>query len=102
MPRDVAVERPHPGIIGRELQHKVTTGLEKLRVSSLRILSIDCAVPLARAFSQDPEIVAVEMHGVGDTGALVADYQTDGAVGAEVVDVPLGVEGVGCVALICK
>ena len=43
--------------------------------------------------------MAVEMHGVGGR-ELVLDDDTDGAVGSEVVDVPLGVKGIREVALI--
>lgn len=41
---------------------------------------------------QDLHVVAVEVHGVGGRGGVV-DYYTDGAVGAEVFDVPFGGEG---------
>jgi len=41
------------------------------------------------------------MHGV--RGAeFVVHYQADGGVVAEVVDVPLRVVGVGCIALVCE
>ena len=109
MPGDVAMERPYPGVIGIELQHQVPglgphPGLDQLRVSPLRVLQVHCAVPVADAFCQDPEIVAVEMHGVRGSGDVqqVPEYDADGAVGAEIVHVPLGVVGVGCVALICE
>lgn len=41
------------------------------------------------------------MHGVGGREGVLHDY-ADGGVGAEVVGVPLRVEGVGDVALVCE
>lgn len=101
----MAMEGPHPGIVGFELQHQVPglgahTRLDQLRVSPQRILKVDGAVPVAYAFGQDPEIVPVQMHRVGSAAyeELVLEDDADGAVGAEIVDVPLRVVRVGCVA----
>ena len=101
MPRNVAMKRPHPGIIRRELQHKIAIRLYQLCISSLWTHSVDRAVPFTGSFGQDPEVVAVEVHGVGGA-AYIVDYQTDGAVGAKVVNVPLRLVGEGCVALVCQ
>ena len=106
MPRDMAMQWPHPRIISIKLQHEIArlifacSGLYHLRVSSLRIDGVDCAIPCAYAFGYDPGIVAVEMHGVGDVGYVVVQYDADGGVGTEVVDIPLGVGWVGCVSLV--
>ena len=105
MPSDMAVEWPHPGIVGIELQHEIAwlislSGLYHLRVSPLRIDRVGCAIPLAYAFGYDPEIVAVEMHRVGDKVHVVVQYNADGAVWTEVVDIPLWVERVGCVTFV--
>lgn len=62
----------------------------------------DCAVPETGAFGEDVEVVAVEMHGVGGEWEEVVNDQADGRVGAEIVDVPLGVEGEGEVALLAE
>ena len=105
MPRDMAMERPHARIIRVILEHEIPrrasrAGLDNLDVATLGICLVDdCAVPGSDTLGQDVEIVAVEMHGVGGW-ELVLDDDADGAVGSEVVDVPLGVEGVGDVALV--
>ena len=59
------------------------------------------AVPGAGAFGEDVEVVPVEVHGVRG-GEVVVDDDPDGGVVAEVVGVPLRVEGVGDVALVGK
>ena len=70
-------------------------------IATLGVLRIDDgdAVPLTGPVVEDPEIVPVEMHGVG-VGVIVPDVDTDGGVGAEVYDVPFGVVGVGVVFLL--
>ena len=106
MPRDVAMERPDAWIIGLVLQDNVAwfgegDGLsEDLYVAALGVLLMGYrAVPETGAFGEDVEVVAVEMHGVGGEWKEVVNDQTDGRVGAEIVDVPLGVEGEGEVTL---
>ena len=84
MPCNMAVEWPNPGIIGVELQYEIAwlgthSGLYQLRVSPLRIDRVGCAIPLAYAFSYDPEIVAVKMHRVGNWNVVV-QHNADGAV----------------------
>ena len=108
MPRNMAMKRPHARIIRLKLQHDIPRlirliiqGLQKLDITTLRIDLLDGAVPLADALGDDPEIVSVEMHGVGDVVAeVVIDDDADGGVCAEVVDVPFGVVGVGSVAFV--
>ena len=106
MPRDVAMERPDAWIIGLVLQDNEAwfgegDGLsEDLYVAALGVLLMGYrAVPETGAFGEDVEVVAVEMHGVGGEWEEVVNDQADGRVGAEIVDVPLGVEGEGEVAL---
>ena len=106
MPRDMAMERPDAGVIGFVLQDDVAwfgegDGLsEDLYVAALGVLLMGYrAVPETGAFGEDVEVVAVEMHGVGGEWEEVVNDQADRRVGAEVVDVPLGVEGEGEVAL---
>ena len=108
VPRDMAVQRPHPRVVRVELQHRVpglprrrVLRLHDLRVAALRVRGVVSPAPAALPFGQDPEVVAVEVHGVGGGGVVVEDY-ADGGVGAEVVDGPLRVEGVGDVALVCE
>ena len=105
MPRNMAMERPHARIIRIVLQDDIsrsgrTARLDDLHVATLRVgLMGYFAVPGADAFGEDVEIVAVEMHGVGGW-EFVLDDEADGAVVAEVVDVPLGIEWIGDVALV--
>ena len=100
MPRDVAMERPHAGVVRLVLQHDVTVSLHELHVAPLRVLLVDDgAVPGPEALGQDVEVVAVEVHGVGGGEVVVDDYPDRGVV-AEVVGVPLRVEGVRDVALV--
>ncbi len=105
MPRDVAMERPHAGVVGEVLQHDVAwggggAGLDELDVAALRVLLVhDGAVPGADALGEDVEVVPVQVHGVGG-GEFVLHDQPDRGVVAEVVGVPLRVIGVGDVALV--
>ena len=71
MPRDMAMKRPHTRIISIKLYHEIPwlcscPGLKELRISSLGIYGVYGAVPFADAFGYDPEVMAMEMHGVGD------------------------------------
>ena len=76
--------------------------MHDLDVAALGVVLVgDLAVPGARAFGEDVEIMPVQMHGVG-SGKFVMDDDADGGVVAEVVDVPLGVVGVGEVAAVGK
>ena len=86
------------GIRGRE--GEVPARLQQLRVSALGVHAVDAPVPVADAFGYDPEVVAVEVHGVGSAGDVyeVAQDDADGWGRVEVVDVPFWVVGVGGVA----
>ena len=71
MPRDMAMKRPHTRIISIKLYHEIPRlcccpGLKELRVSSLGVDVVYGAVPFAGAFRYNPEVMAVEMHGMGD------------------------------------
>ena len=108
MPRNMAMKRPHARIIRLVLQHhiprlirRIIHRLQQLHIAALRIDLLDGTVPLADALGDDPEVVPMEVHGVGDVVAeVVVEDDADGGVCAEVVDVPLGVVGVGGVALV--
>ncbi len=116
MPRPMTMQRPYSRIILLPLQHDITRRrgqrirnrsiqrlLNNMRVPSLRVIGIgDVAVVVTVAFGEDEEIVSVEVHGVGgvEVGDVVAEDHADGGVGTEVVDVPLGVGGVRCVAVV--
>ena len=105
MPRNMAMQRPNARIIRVEFHYHISrtpriSRLQDLYIPPLRISKVRRPIPFAHTFGYNPEIVAVQVHGVraaGD-GDVVADMKTDGGVGAEIVDVPLGVVGVGRVA----
>ena len=105
VPCDMAMEWPNTRIILDELENQKTWRitcaiggrLDDLRVTSLPVCIVGDSVPRAHAVGEDVEVVAVEMHRVGDRGAVVEDDADGGGV-AEVVDVELWVVGVGNVA----
>ena len=105
VPRDVAVERPHPRVIRLVLQHDIAgvgrgTGLHDLHVAALGVLLVDDrAVPGSDALGEDVEVVAVEVHRVV-LCKFVFDDDAHGAVVSEVVDVPFGIGGIRDVALV--
>ena len=109
MPRDVAMERPDARVIGVVLQNNVARLSERygladdLHITALRVsLMGDRAIPETGAFGEDVEVVAVEVHGVGGEWEEVVNDQADRRVGAEVVDVPFGVEREGEVAFLTE
>ena len=107
MPGNVAVERPDAWVVGVVLQDEITVlaggraaGLDELHIAALGVVLMgDLSVPFADPFRQDVEIVAVQMHRVRD-GEFVLYDEADRVVVPKVVDVPLGVEWVGKVALV--
>ena len=74
MPSDMAMERPHPRIIGQEINHHIThlprsgkSPVDEMCVPSLRVLGLrDDSVPFPHPLSDDPEVMAVEVHWVRD------------------------------------
>lgn len=93
MPGDMAMKRPSSGVVRRQLDDDVGVGGHDLDVATLGVLWIGegpaWEVPCAwSAGCQDEEVMAVQVDGMGCNGGVV-DYEADGAVGAEVVDVPL-------------
>ena len=105
MPSDMTMERPHPRIIGQEINHHITrfprTGIppvDDVCVPSLRVLwPRDDSVPFPHPLSDDPEAMAVEVHGVHNGDSVAQDEADRGAI-TKVVDVPFRVVGVGGVA----
>lgn len=67
----MAVKGPQAGIIRFELEHDVAAWTEHLGVATLRVGGVDdcCAVPVAVAFVEDLEVVAVEVEGLGEGGS---------------------------------
>lgn len=100
---DVTMQRPDSRVIGQPFKNNkgrsgVGSRLQNVRVAALRVGRVDDnAVPDAGALGQDPEAVAVEMHGVGHEESVPND-DADGSALAEVVDVPFWMVGVACVS----
>lgn len=105
VPGNVAVERPDARIVRVVLNHHVTRAdsavsvtvsrLQDLHVAPLGVLDVgDGSIPCTDAFGEDVEVVAVEMHGVRG-GDFILHDETDAVVGAEVVNIPLGVIRIG-------
>ena len=103
MRHEVAVERPHAGVVGVELQHGVVGGVvgagpHEVGVAAHGVVGVgNAAVPRAGTLGQHPEVVRVQVHRVRD-GRVVVDHQPDGGVLAKVVHVPLRVLWEGRVA----
>jgi hypothetical protein len=103
VPGDVAMERPHAGVVLLELKHDIRVGsrvsgglgwLEQLNVSHLGVRWVDDgAVPVTETLSKDVEVVSVHVHRMGAEGEGVLDDEADGGVGAEVEHVPFRWEG---------
>lgn len=100
---NMAMQRPHPGVISHVLDNEIGGNIWTARrhensISSLRIIGIDnSTIPFSCADGENPEIMAVQVHGVVD-GKDILDNNADGRVVPEIVDVPTGVFGIGCVA----
>ena len=101
----MAVEGPSAWVVGNVLDDDVARLVEdivaigilgdvgtrhQLHISTVGVLwvSLDGSIPLSSPLSEDPEVVAVEMHGVRDRSGIV-DIKTYRAVGTKAVDVPL-------------
>jgi len=94
VPRDVAVERPDTRVIGGDLPYDVPTNREELDIATLRVLWVGDGdtVPLAGALMENEHVMAVQMHRVCCWRGVV-DNDTNGRVGAEILDVPFRFEG---------
>ena len=110
MPCAMAVQRPHPRIVGIELNYYVARSQRRIRLSHhvcvppRRVGNIggDSPIPVTITFSQDEEIMSVEMHGMSGVGRIdvVTEDDTDRVIIAKVVDVPLRVVGIGGISLV--
>ena len=110
MPSAMTMQRPHPRIVRLELHHQMALAPRHriplphhLCIASLQIIKVArAAIPDAAALGQDEEVVAVQMHGVGGVGGVdeIGHVDADVGGGTGVVDVPLGVVGVGDVAAV--
>ena len=119
VPRDMAVERPDARVIGCPLQDSVAVCGEDVDVSALGVGGVgDCAGPGSGTGGEDGpgglvgcagvgdvirdlHFVAVDVPGVAGWG-VVCENDSYGGVGADVVDVPLWIVGVGVVACVCE
>ena len=96
MPRDMAMHRPNTRIIREELENKVIwrtrrpssrsdrrsswwhSAVHQMHIPHLRIRwTRDGAIPLAVTLSQNPEVVAVEMHRMRDRCSNAVENQTN-------------------------
>ncbi len=110
MPRAMTVQRPHARIIRIKLYDCVPRGrvvrrrLHDMSISSRRIRQIGHFGSVIEAVTliDDEEVVAMEMHGVRGVfgGDVVVEDDADGGDLAEVIDVPVGVVGVGYVSAV--
>lgn len=102
MPRQMAMQRPHPRIVGNKVHDHVSgpsvrfSGLQDVRVATHRIVEAfggHHTVPLAHALCYDPEVVPVEVDRVlaPVVEAVVVQDDPDGAVAADVVGHAFGV-----------
>lgn len=99
MPRDVAMEWPDTWIVRQEIHDHVAWAfyriawLENKCVSPHRIAQVCFAIPGPQSFSNDPEIVAVEMHGMTTSWSVrvIDKHDADGRTVVEVVDIPFRV-----------
>ena len=110
MPSPMAMQRPDSRIISLELHHQMAHATiicislpQDVCVASGRIIKVArSAIPRPGALGQNEEIMSMKMHGMG--GVWVRDkvghVDADALGGAGVVDVPLGVVGVGEVAAV--
>ena len=111
VPSNVAVKRPDTGIVGVVLNDQVrrhdgtvdyARGQQDLHISSLRVLDVsNSTIPLADAFSENVEVVAMKMHRVRSWDLVLHD-NADRVVVTEVVDVPLRVVGIRGIAQVCQ
>ena len=110
MPSAMAMQRPDPRIISLELHHQMAHATmirislpQDVCVASGRINKAgQSAIPNPGAFGQNEEIMPMQMHGVGGVCGVdeVGHVDADVPGGLGVVDVPLGVVGVGDVATV--
>lgn len=85
VPRNVAVHDPEARVVGGEGDEEVAAGRKRGRVATGRVVELQArrgAVPDAGAGSDDVEVVAVEVDGVGEG---------DEGAGLDPPEVPLGV-----------
>jgi hypothetical protein len=95
MPSNMAMQRPGAGIIRRELNYDVRVGCDDLDIPTLWIQRVgegfcrsDPVAGVRCSRGEHKEVVSVKMDWVCCEGGVV-DYEADGAVRAEVVDIPL-------------
>ena len=108
----MTMQRPHSRVVRIELDDGIPWGiivlprLHDMRISPRRIRIRQAGqgtfIQVAEALGKDEKVVAVEMHGMGGVGGVdvVVENDADGGVIPEVVDIPLGVIGVGDVSTV--
>lgn len=95
VPRDVAMEGPHTGVIEVVLEDGIGWGrgvlglLQELHVTANRVLAVgDGAIPGAEALLKNPEVVAMQVHRMTRLREVVVHDETDRLCVLEVVDIP--------------
>lgn len=82
------MESPNTRVVEFNLDDKVTSGLDELRVTSLWVVGI-CdryAIPGSQALRKHLHVVTVDVHGVRGWEANTLHDDTNGVVGAEIVN----------------
>lgn len=97
------LQRPDARIVQVKLKHHVPETLHQLGVTPLGVAWVDCScsIPSTLTFGEDEQIVAMHVHGMCRRNQVI-DYDPNGMVTADVVDVPLWVGRKRCVPLIGK
>ena len=82
------MESPDSRVVEFDLDDKVTSRLDELRVTSLWVVWV-CdrhAVPCSQALRKHLHVVTVDVHGVRGWEANTLHDNTNGVVGAEIVN----------------
>jgi hypothetical protein len=97
----MAMERPDTRVVLIELQYherrndasgSILRILKHVHVATDSVFRVrNNAIPVPETFGEDVKVVAVEMHGVTADETIIYEVDADGLVGAEVVDIPEGV-----------
>jgi hypothetical protein len=79
VPGDVAVHRPHTGVVELDLYNEVALGPDELDIATLRVAGVDDgAVPLSDSFVEDEKIVTMDVERVGRWEADASHDYADG------------------------
>lgn len=96
---NMAMQRPSTRIVGKDLQHHISSSWQKLDISSLGVICVDSrrTIPSPDSDIQDKHIVAVQVDGMGSepsSWTIIVDHDSDRRVGTKVLNVPFRLESV--------